>query len=815
MGNSAKTVRKKRDIPETAGEKKSFVMTEKRWTLLCIALLFVLTVVQFAPFIFSDKMLVSSDQIGGIDSKTYLINSIKTHSQFPTWFSSRLAGMPTVDAMFGDSMYPPSVVLRMIFSVYRLFGFKMILHVFLAGVFFFLMLRKSFGLSRLIAVAGAVFFMLAPQFLSHVQPGHDGKMYVIAWLPFIIWRLRSLMSSPTLRNASFLGFGIAMTILTSHLQMSYFMLWGVFLYWVTALVLAVRAKEEKKLLVYKSAYFWLAVVFGLGLSFVQLFPSYMYVREAFSVRGVDRGFAHATSWSLHWAEFFSLWVHEFGNSLQYYWGKNHFKLSADYAGMIPLLLSVLAVVSKPKSVWRIFWASIAVLAILFALGDNTPLFGILYHLIPGVKKFRAPSMIMFWYTFSAVLLSVFFLKDLLADRFALNDPKQKKKWTKGLLIAVGSITVIALVFSSKSFVTGFAQSMMGSSQNASKFAPNFSRNFVPSLWLWWFFSSTALVMLIAVVNGFNKKVLFYTLLVICMVDMMRVNSQFVEVVSPWRHFHRNEPVLDQLKNEYEKEPFRLYTFPNVLARNQNQEGVYGLEGVGGFHDNELRSYRKFRGDQADRNYLEGMVETGADGKPYISPERIQNGSPFLYLADVRYVLLRDQSGKLIKIKNNAAPGRLSYASDYVVMNEDKIVDALKKDSYGYRRTVALLEKPELPFSYTPDSSADIEQLEVKWETYTPNRRVAQVVMPADGFLRLSEVYYPGWKIKVNGSEVKYYRSDVTWMAVPLKAGKYLVEMEPHSLYLNNAAMVSLAFLLLMLGLWSFEVFSARRKKSRK
>ncbi|MFP4162357.1 MAG: hypothetical protein ACLFVE_00115 [Chitinispirillaceae bacterium] len=812
MGNSTEKIKKKNVTAETKEEKKPFVMSGKHWSALCVALLFLLTVIQFASFLFSDQMLLSSDQITGIDSKMYLCNSINEHHQFPTWFSSRLAGMPTVDAMFGDSMYPPSAVLRTIVSVFRLFGYKMILHVFLAGLFFFLMLRRSFGLSRLIAFTGAVFFMLAPQFISHVRPGHDGKMYVIAWLPFIIWRLRSLLNKPTLRNASILGFGIAMTILTSHIQMSYFMLWGVFLYWVTAMVLSIKAKDEKKQVVSRGVYFWVAVFFGVGLAFVQLFPSYMYVREAFSVRGVDRGFAHATSWCLHWAEFFSLWIHEFGNSLQFYWGKNHFKLNTDYAGMIPLLLSVLAVISKPRSVWRIFWVSIAVLATLFALGENTPLFGVLYHLIPGVNKFRAPSMIMFWYTFSTILLSVFFLKDLLADRFAIDDRQQKKIWTKGLFVAIGSITLLTLAFSSQSLVSGFAQSMMGE-RNASNFGPNFSRNFVPALWLWWFFCSVALAMLLAVVNGkLNKKVLFVSLMAMCMVDMMKVNSQFIDTESQWKHFYRSESQLDQLKEEFEKEPFRVYTFPNVLARNQNQEGVYGLEGVGGFHDNELVTYREFRGDQSDKNYLEDMVEMGSDGQPYVNMDKIQKGGPFLDLADVRYVLSRKPDGELVKIRNKGALGRLSYASDYVVMNEDEVVTSLKKNGYDYRTTVALSEEPKLPFS-SPISNSSHEQFEVEWEKYTPNKRVAQVVMPSDGFLRISEVHYPGWRIMVDGSEVDYYKSDVTWMTVPLKAGEHLVEMEPKSLYLNKAALVSFSFLILMLGVWGYELF--RNRKSSK
>ncbi len=815
MGNSNTGVREKRSGSAEVESRKSFKMTGRHWTWVCIGILFLLTVVQFASFIFSDKMLVASDQLGAIDSKLYLSNSLFHYIQFPTWFSSRLSGMPTVDALFGDAMYPPSVILSSFLSVFRLFGYKMILHVFLAGVFFFFMLRRSFNLSRKVSLTGAIIFMLNPQFVSHVYPGHDGKMYVIAWLPFIVWRLRSLLDKPTIKNASVLGLGIAMTILTSHIQMSYFVLWGVFLYWLLKIVITIKVPTEKALLVPRVAYFWIAVFFGLGLSFIQFFPSFMYVREAFSVRGIDRGFEHATSWSMHWAEVFSLWVPEFGNSLQYYWGKNPFKLNTEYAGAIPVLLSVLAIVSKPKSIWRLFWGGIAVLAVLYALGAETPLFNLFYHLIPGVKKFRAPSMIMFWFSFSAVLLSVYFLKDLVSGRFEIKNLQAQKKWTQGLLISLGVITLITFVFSSKGIVGGFAYSMMGQ-QNAPRiFDLNFTQKFLPFLWLWWLFSSVVLVMLVLVVNGkIDKRILYYSLLIVGLIDAFRVNSQFIQVESQWKHYYRPDSVIEDLQSEFRSEPFRVFALPGALTRQQNQEGVYGLEGVGGFHDNELRCYREFRGDQGDRNFIESIIGVGPDGQAYLDPQKINTGSAFLDLANVRYVLHRRSDGLLMKIRNNGALGRLSFASNYVVSQEDKIVNDLKTSAYDYKQTVSLLEPPVLPYENgkAKNISSNAE-LEVKWIKYTPNIRIAQVKVPENGFIRLSEVFYPGWKIKVDDVETKYYRSDITWIAIPVKAGTHVLKMEPKSLYLEKSAMVSAGFffLLLMIWIWDFRMKAVRRK----
>jgi len=856
MANSSANLKENKKTAAAPREKSTF----RHWSPVCIGVLFVVTAIIFSSFIFSDKMMLSSDELSGVDMKELTRASVINHGQTPAWFSTRLSGMPSVDAMFGDAFYPPTMLMRLFLPAYRSFGFMMVIHVFLAGMFFFLMLRRSFGIARLGALGGALFYMLSPQFVSHVNPGHSGKMFVIAWLPFIVWRLRSLLAIPTLRNVALIGIGIAAMLLTSHVQMSYFVLWGVFLYWVTDMVLALRAKEEKRKMLFKGVFFWAAVFLGLGVSFAALYPSFMFVREAFSVRGVDRGFEHAASWSLHWAEFFSLWVHEFGNSLQYYWGKNYFKLNTEYSGMIPLLLSVLAIVSKPKSMWRVFWGAIAVLAVLFSLGANTPLFSILYHTIPGVKSFRAPSMIMFWFTFATALMSVFFIKDLLSRRFEITGDKLRR-WNTGLWIALGGVTLAAILFSVESLVTSFAASMMGEGDAHRVFQINFKEKFVPALWLWWFFTAAALGMFIAMINGKIKSSTFVCALIIMgTIDMVKVNNQFYSVDSPRRHFYQNDPTLNELKREFAKAPFRVFSLPQTFPMQQNQEGVYGLEGVSGFHDNELNSYRAFRGDQRDVNFIGDIMSMQRRGGLHIN-------TPFLDLANVDYILESSGRGGVNRIKNPTALGRLSYASDFVVLPEDEIISALKSGRYNYRTTVALLEEPKLPFNKNdrgddrqkssaingvdadvntdnnagdtandarrddrPRSSVgndtqttvsddtklltpiDNKQLKTEWKKYTTNLRIAKVTMPADGFLRLSEVYYPGWRIKIDGTPVKYYRSDMTWMAIPLKVGSYEVIMEPRSLYLDDAKKVTAVSALIVIVILSFG-FIRRRSKT--
>jgi hypothetical protein len=773
----------------SAAQRRS--IWSKSWIYFVIMGL--LTAVVFSQFIFSNQMLFSSDQIGGFDSKVFYKESLVKYGQYPFWFNSRLGGMPTNDASFGDSFYPLSIVATYLLPVARSISYKMILHVLLAGIFFFLMLRKGFGMAPFISLVGALFYMFNPEFFSHIYPGHDGKMYVIALLPFVIWRLKVLLDKTNFFNVTLLAAGVGLSLLTSHIQMVYFVLWGMFFYWIIACIVFAKNNESKKL-ARVSVGFWIAIFLGIGIAFIQFLPSYLYVQNAYSVRGIDRGFEFASSWSLHWPEFFSMWVPEFGNTLDYYWSQNPFKLNSEYAGAMAILLSVFAIIRRP-GIWRIFWGSIAVFSILFSLGAHTPVFYLVYYLVPGVKKFRACSMIMFWFSFATILLSSLFLKDVVTGKLQELSDSVKKRWSRGLVIAIGVCLLIAVVFSMKSFVLGLFGTSIPDANKQRVFDLNFTKNFLPFLWLWFFFAATVIISMYYMINNKLKPVTFTIIvLLIGVVDILRVDMQFVKLYNPAPYFV-DEPAIAELKKEFETEPFRCFSLPGSLP--QNGEGIHGLEGVSGFHDNEIRWYREFRGEQ-DRNYLAGILSIDEKGQAFLSFEKLSAGSPFLDLANVKNMLVRN-GDNLVAVKNNNALGRVSFTSKYVVIDTTKMLDALLNGQYNYRTTVALEKEPAVKIN-GEDSDRNSE-LKVTWEKYTPNYRKVSVDAPADGYLRISEVYYPGWEIKIDGKNVDVYKADLSWMAVNISKGSHMVEMIPHSRNFGKIAAVSFSIIIVFVIYW--------------
>ena len=96
------------------------------------------TVVLFREFVFSDRMLVGQDTFTlGYAARAFYSQALRT-TGFPLWNPQILGGTPFLESLVGgDSLYPPSLVLLFLTETYRALGWKLVLHVFLAGCFMY------------------------------------------------------------------------------------------------------------------------------------------------------------------------------------------------------------------------------------------------------------------------------------------------------------------------------------------------------------------------------------------------------------------------------------------------------------------------------------------------------------------------------------------------------------------------------------------------------------------------------------------------------------------------------------------------------
>src|SRR4051794_26154211 len=352
-----------------------------------------LTLLAFRQYLLSGpgEMLLGQDTIAaGIMFRKFFVEHVRALGRLPLWNPYLFGGVPTIEAGSGDILYPASV-LHLLLPMPSALAWKLILHVYLAGVFMYLAAR-AFGVSRLVALFAGSAYLLSANLVSLVWGGQDGKMYVIALFPGALWLLVTALDRGSWLRFLWLGV-IAGLMVVAHPQLAYYAYIALAAYGLGSLWS--RRREGGALLANGLAGAMLAMVTAAGVAAIVLLPMYRYLREDSPRAGPGRGFEYSASWSLHAEEAVSMFVPEFsGTDVQSetYWGKNPFKHNSEYAGALILVLGIAGLVGLKGDRRRWGLGAMAGLALLYALGAGTPVFKILYLIVPGLKNFRAPSL---------------------------------------------------------------------------------------------------------------------------------------------------------------------------------------------------------------------------------------------------------------------------------------------------------------------------------------------------------------------------------------------------------------------------------------
>ncbi|MDB5104256.1 MAG: Protein of unknown function, rane YfhO, partial [Fibrobacteres bacterium] len=410
-----------------------FLKEKKQWLGANWKALLAITLIGLIPFLgfltTPDGALYASDQLGAPAWKFYF-DALRSGT-VPMWHPYGLGGMPSFDAGFGDGAYPLFLLIGMIMPIKTFISWCFLTHVIIAGWCAYYLVNRFFGLGRMLSTALAVAYMFNTNFISHIHAGHTGKFYIMTWLPLSLYLLlRSLKPDAKWYHSGLFSLSITLLLATFHPQFIYYVLMGYFLVWAfKAFWLAKERRIPAFLLL--GVKFWLPVFCGIGLVFFLFYPATQYTKF-FGIRGSGEKttYEHATSWSMHPEETASLIVPEFGGINEKYWGRNPFKLNSEYPGLSLWFLGILgfALFRNTGRKWFWLWGGVALLSILFGLGAHTPLFRLFYSLVPGIKNFRAPSMMLFWLSTALLIMS--------ADGLSrLSDPKavpaaRKKAWGK-------------------------------------------------------------------------------------------------------------------------------------------------------------------------------------------------------------------------------------------------------------------------------------------------------------------------------------------------------------------------------------------------
>jgi hypothetical protein len=759
------------------------------WKVLLAVL--TLGILPFLSVLLSGQILFASDQMNSPAWQWYF-NGLH-RGEFPQWNPFVVGGMPTYDGNAGSTLYLPVLIMGFLLPVTHFMTFDFALHVLIAGAGSYFLIQRYFRLDRWISAVLAVAYMLNTNFISLIYGGHDGKVHILAWLPLSLYfLLRALGPSAAWRHLVGLSLTVAIFIFTSHLQFTYFVLMGYFFVWLYFLIPALRGRRFGEAGSVAVRY-WVPVLLGMGLVFFMLYPPIQYNKE-FSIRGAGprTTYEHATSWSMHPEETASLLVPEFGGINENYWGRNYFKLNSEYPGLTVWFLGLLGLFAFRRSRWFWLWGGVGLLSMIYGLGAHTPLFRLFYEFIPGVRVFRAPSMMLFWLVAALLLMSAETLRRLTkVGPGALNDA-ERAKIKKGLAIGGFSTAAVLALFglfpdipfsiwnglTDASQIPNFERQPMG----ASAFGLGALRAAVLTGVLTW--------AVIAFLLKSRRPAAFGLLaLVVTVVDLYWVDSHFIQGL-PVERILRHDPVVDYLQSD--KSKHRVFVLGDAL------QGVnmlyYGIETVDGRVDNEMVHYRAYRGDdaQTNPNFMTGLVQ---------NPDGRVSGNVFIDMLNVKYIAFRVPNDPGIKLVENAtALPRAYFVPAWQAVSDSDAFRGIKQPGFDPRRLAYVTAPGVTSGGKAPDSGAAPVPVAIKDWRY--NSQAYTLDAPTEGVLVIADQWFPFWRVKVDGVEAPLLRTNFAFRGVLLKPGRHEVELEYHSPWLRTGLLVSgLSALCLILVAW--------------
>jgi hypothetical protein len=442
-----------------------------------------------------------------------------------------------------------------------------------------------------------------------------------------------------------------------------------------------------------------------------------------------------------------------------------FSISNIYTSALAVVILIPSIIyalkKKINFKFYAFLTGVIVFTLLFALGGNFFLHKFLFDTLPVFNRFRNPGHILYLFTFSASIIITFGFNEIMKKSKEI----QAIFSSKFLFILVSTFIFILLLV-----VSGFFKP---SDIQNKEIQPWISKQYI--VFFVFFICYAGLIYLFF--KGKATKNLFAALVIVLLL---------AEVYFIWFDINngsRNPETLlsqniqdvkkfkEELKNEYFRISMRKY-FPEGgsyahFQRNLGMvEKVPLIEGYGALLLNKMYPFNK------------------------VNSESTQSHD----LMNVKYDIDVDKANNKVAFKLN--PEYLPRARmffDIKVFENDSA--ALRKymesKEYDYKKTLVLEKNQKNIVLPVLTDSSSIPKSEVKIIDYKNNKISIEAETSENGFLFLSEIYYPCWKAFVDGKETEIFRTDFSLRSVYLEKGSHKVEFIYDSDSFNKGRLISI------------------------
>jgi hypothetical protein len=626
-------------------------------------------------------------------------------------------------------------------------------------------------------------FVMALLYLGQMSP-----VLSYIWLPLIITFLHlSVTREKPLKYAATAGMFWGMQILAGAPQDAFY----TFIASCLFLLFHIKPFQKDGWEVLRPALsISLLFLFGAGLASLQLFPAFELINE--SVRAAIDDYQMVTLGSYPPKGLIRILMpHFFGDYTQAsFWVDNvPWSISEQnlYLGILPIFLILFTPFRRAESRRLIFFAvSLALLALLLAMGKHTPLYKVVY-LLPGFDRFRSPFRIIVLWVFAVGLLSgkgIDHFSDLM------------KTGKGGLRLVILSCLVIISIaialwlhmvptMTLKIFSPFILEEAISSKMGLA------AQAITGELYRFALISSASIFLILLIAKGTVKVRQGVILLsIFTMMDLAWINGRAVQNADQtYQWISEIRGGLDA-KLVGDRSLYRVGSFRFTLG--PNLEMYLGYQSVGGFTALFLDRYYRYINAYAGGHLPEGW-QTFFYGR--------EKNALLMDLLNVKYEISHE--GKRVFLRKSSLP-RAFTVSGATLLREDEILDRLTTRRFDPTKAV-LLEERNARHTFPKERKKHVKGLgKAEILSYRPDHIHLSVESPDTAFLFLSEIHYPGWKAFVDENPQPIYRGNYLFRVIDLPEGRHSVRFvfDPFSVKAGIAVTVFTLFMYLNVLIYS-------------
>jgi hypothetical protein len=768
-------------------------MSDKRTFLVAAAILLVLSCAMFFDVIFTSGQTVLSRS--GADTfsqyvfwRDFAFGELRK-GNLALWNPYVYSGISHVGGFQAALFYPPHLIYLFV-PLAKAINVTIAFHVFLAGLFMYLWTAYR-GLRSEASLFSSILFMFCGAHFMHIAPGHLSNLSAMAWTPLIFLSIDGLFDR---RPYGFLLLGIgavAMQILAGHPQYVYYTAFAACIY---ALLLTVKTKRW---IVGLIAFFGIYAGAAL-LSAVQLFPGLEATAETTRSGGIP--YAFASLFSFPPENFITVVAPGFFGTMtdMPYWGRWHLSETTLFFGVTGLFFAVYGALPGTRSMRRFSLSMICVL-LLLAMGSHTPLFKIFYRWVPGFDRFRGNAKFIFQASLFMILLA-----GIGFDRF-VRDEKRRHRMALTIAAGISALAIGGLAFFIRHAALTDFMNLWPRFVNAVSTA--YINYLPPEL-----FADSGFVRMAGLFSSRGLGIAAVTCLVLSLVLLLsRSSSRGIYLVLFLASFEifvfarASRPTFDLEDTRLARMRHFADLYPGdyrvFFVYNPNMTMSYGLRNITGYATPlRLRRYAEFT-----------AFTQGKDPESAGEAVDFYELHPLFEMLRLKYILSPDEDdpGELTVLESRKSPlPRFSLLYDWRLIEErDDIFEAMGDVSFDPRRTVILETEPQ-PAPVAPSAPGTVRLVDASTDHVT-----IEAQLPEPAILLMTDAYSSGWRARaLAGSVQKRYSilpANYILRAIPLAAGHHMVRVEYLPLGFLVGKWVSIASLIIYMGICGWYVRSRR------